>query len=176
MLFFPALLSRLLPSSRCGCPCITGRWASRSGASCRPFCSVSGRVSASLRFAFSRCPALIKLFLTRRVEMMERSGRDGVNGERSGTGAWGRGEGMRREAAREREGVGTGAGRRGLRRLGQADDVGPAGGVVGASELVFDGVGKEGGLAGGGAAGKLLGAEDDGFGAVGAVDAVQGAV
>ena len=118
---------------------------------------------------------------------MERSGREGVNGERSGMGARGRGEGMRRECGgvpqggvkgfeRGREGVGTGAGRRGRRRLGQADDVGPAGGVVGAPELVFDGVGKEGGLAGGGAAGELLGAEDDGFGAVGAVDAVQGAV
>ncbi len=41
---------------------------------------------------------------------MERSGRDGVNGERSGIGAWGRGEGMRRGAARVWERVGTGLG------------------------------------------------------------------
>lgn len=101
-------------------------------------------------------------------------GRGNAEGCRKGAG---RGlKGGRKELESGREGVGTGAGRRGRRRLGQADDVGPAGGVVGATELVFDGVGKEGGLAGGGAAGELLGAEDDGFGAVGAVDAVQGAV
>ena len=101
-------------------------------------------------------------------------GRGNAEGCRKGVGeGWNR---IGRGFERDWEGVGMGAGRRGRRRLGQADDVGPAGGVVGATELVFDGVGKEGGLAGGSAAGELLGAEDDGFGAVGAVDAVQGAV
>ena len=101
-------------------------------------------------------------------------GRGNAEGCRKGVGeGWNR---IGRGFERDWEGVGMGAGRRGRRRLGQADDVGPAGGVVGATELVFDGVGKEGGLAGRGAAGELLGAEDDGFGAVGAVNAVQGAV
>ena len=42
---------------------------------------------------------------------MERSGRDGVNRERSSMGVRGRGEGMRRGAARVWERVGTGLGR-----------------------------------------------------------------
>ncbi len=91
------------------------------------FVSSMSRVAAPLRFVFRRCKALIKLLLTCRVEMMERSGRDGVNGERSGMGARGKGEGVRRECGRNAEGCRKGVGE-GWNRIGRGLEWGREGG------------------------------------------------
>ena len=60
--------------------------------------------------------------------------------------------------------------------LFEFDDVGPSGGVVGAFEVVADGIGEAGGFAGSIFWAELLGADDDGLAAVDFVQFVESLV